>query len=318
MIDRRQLLRGGVGALLGRALIGGGLASALSGCGATPTPEALTGGRGQRWRPRGPARSTVVLAHGLGLSPAMWDLPGYGGLAPALAWRGHRVISPALPAEGTLDDWTAALEASAAAHHGGTPVIGVGLDLGGTALYRASSFAAVATIGAPIARGGFSVAMKRVLGAPGRTTWAALGSMKIGRWPLSRLILTHGLPATVWRPLLAQALRPIGDPLRRLWSGSAIGEPVPILAEELAPPVTARTRPTLVMSAPTDGLAPPWQCDPAAFGIRWDGLERRRFSRATGAQREFNHLDLVIHPTARLDVWPGLLDWIESRLDGLG
>jgi hypothetical protein len=78
----------------------------------------------------------------------------------------------------------------------------------------------------------------------------------------------------------------------------------------LAADLAAAGLPLLAIVSPSDGLAPPWQADPAALGARWPGLTRRYLTRANGASREYGHLDLVLCPEAAAEVAEYALDWL--------
>lgn len=301
MIDRRQWLAGAAGiAALG-----------LAGCGAAPAPAPLASGDPPRrvWSEAGAARGTVLLAPGLGFTGRLWDLPCVGGLAPALARRGWRVVAAELP--GDLAASTAALTRLAALDLP-RPLIGLGLDLGGTALLGADGLDGLVLIGAPIASGGFSPAMRYVLTAPGAPTWRELAGKGLAGVPLDRLLLSADLPANVRRPLLRDALAPIPLAIRAAWyrpgAAAPIPAPLPILD------ALRRPRPTLCVLSPADTFAPPWQCDPSAFGVRHPALTRIHPTRANGFGREHGHLDPVLHPDARRAVWPTIFEWLDQRL----
>lgn len=306
--DRRRALRLACGGLTAAALGG-----PLGGCGAGPvysSRRAPDGPLRHIWTPQGPSRATILLVHGLGTRAAIWDLPGAGGLAPALARAGFEVIAPELDPGADLAGWRARLESIATKIDG--PLFGVGLDLGGTALYGLKgAFVGRVGIGAPIASGGFSAAMRGVLTAPGAPTWHGLGRRTVGGRSVVRLLLTHGLPARIHRPLVRHGLNPMPEAMRRAWYGPGADSPVPELLPELPPP-GPEWGPTLVVGAPTDGLAPPWQCDPRGFGLDWKGLRSLVASRLHGHGREFNHLDLVVHPDARRRLWPSIVRWLEE------
>lgn len=300
----------------------GGLAGiglgGLAGCASAPAPAPPLVGepRHRIWNPTGTARGTVLLAAGLGTDSRLWDLPGTGGLAPALARRGLRVVAIDLP-PGNLAECTAAVTRLAAELRvdgmtGRRPLIGLGLDLGGTALIGAEGLDAIIALGAPVASGGFSPAMRFVLTAPGAPRWAELSRHTLGGVPLHRLLLSDGLPAHVHRPLLRDALAPMPRALRTDWYAPGAAQPVPVPLPVLD--AVRRPRPTLLVLAPADALAPPWQCDATAFGVRRDGLVRVHPTRANGFEREFNHLDLVLHPDAQRRVWPVIFEWIDQQL----
>lgn len=302
----------GLGGLAGIGL--GGLAGiGLGGCASAPIPAPPLVGepRHRIWNPTATPRGTVLLAAGLGTDSRLWDLPGAGGLAPALARRGLRVVALDLP-PGDLAECTAAVTRLAAALPGPRPLIGLGLDLGGTALLGADGLDGVIALGAPVASGGFSPATRFVLTAPGAPSWAELSRHTLGGVPLHRLLLSADLPAHVHRPLLRGALAPMPLALRADWYAPGAAQPIPVPLPVLE--TVRRPRPTLLVLAPADALAPPWQCDATAFGVRREGLARVHPTRANGFEREFNHLDLVLHPDAQRRVWPVIFEWIDQQI----
>lgn len=300
MIDRRQFLIGAAGLA----------AAGLAGCATAPAPAPLATGDPPRriWPEAGAARGTALLAHGLGFTGRMWDLPGAAGPAPALARRGWRVVAAELA--GDLD--AAATLTRLAALALPRPLIGLGLDLGGAALLAADGLDGVVAFGAPIASGGFSPAMRHLLTAPGAPTWRDLARKGLAGVPLDRLLLSADLPVAVRGPLMRDALAPMPLAVRAAWyqpgAAAPIPTPLPVL-ETLRGP-----RPTLCVLAPADALAPPWQCDPHAFGVRGPALTRIHPTRANGFGREFAHLDPVLHPDARRTVWPMVFEWMDQRV----
>lgn len=302
MIDRRACL----------TRLGGALTlAALPGCGGAPRPAPRLGGDPphRAWAPPAEPRATVVLVPGLGTNGLVFDLPGAGGLAPALVRLGYRVVAAELPADADLAAATAALDRLAARSAG--PTIGLGLDLGGTALYGATGYDALITLGAPIASGGFSPAMRRVLTAAGAPTWRTFARDTLRGTPLTRIVLTDGLPDHVHRPLRRSAFAPMPSALRDAWYRPGADRPVPHPLPVLD--ALRRPRPTLCVLSPADALAPPWQCDPAAFGVRHDALTRLYPTRANGFEREYPHLDLAIHPDARREIWPQIFAWLDEN-----
>ncbi|MCA9541124.1 MAG: alpha/beta fold hydrolase, partial [Myxococcales bacterium] len=174
----------------------------LIGCGAAPTRSAppvieVAGVPVVQNTPEEAPRGTVLLVSGLGTGPMVWDLPGYGGLGPALARQGLVTLALDLAGRDTIEAQVEAIAAVAAAS--AKPVHAIGLDLGGTALLKAvlagAPFDSVVAIGAPVSSGGLNRSQRMLVAAPGAPTWRDASRRKLHGTSLARLLMTSGLPA---------------------------------------------------------------------------------------------------------------------------
>ena len=281
-------------------------------------------------------RAVVVFVHGLGTNARIWDLPEVGGLARRVWRSGYGVYTVDMVG---LED-----EASAEApykvrknrlgqllsilskRHPGVPLLGVGHDIGGTLLYHLASetgspLAGVVGLSAPVAFGGYSKAVTQLLNAPaelGRATlhWPELdslgGSQRLANEAtLTELLLTTELPSRERRLFFTQALEPMSRSFLESIARRGHQKHVPTLD-----PVFRGERrhiPILAIMAPSDGLAPPWQCDWKGLGVNDVQIERLFLTRSNGNAIEYNHLDMVLHPRASREVHPKIMDWIESQ-----
>ncbi len=230
----------------------------------------------------GAERGVVVLVPGAGT-----DARVYAPLARSLVREGYEVRA--------LDDHRDLPRRLTEAARPGLPLYAVGLDLGGTALYRAApdvpALSGVVGVGAPVAFGGASRALRAAIAERPRS-WSAL-------------------PERLGRVLVG--VQPAAAPLDlSRWAGLDGGRPVPV---PVALDALARRPdlPVLVVMSPTDALAPPWACDPAAFGVRRRNIERVRVTRGNGFSREYRHLELLLHRAAPGEVFPIIEGWLAAR-----
>ncbi len=275
----------------------------------------------------------MVLVHGLGTNAELWDLPGRGGLAPELWRAGFEVYS--LDWSGaavSLDLLTeriggalARIRAAAAQR----PLFAIGHGIGGTALYEIAaaepeSVAGLVQLSAPLTFDGRTAAFAALLRAPehlgaASVTWAQLRDL-------------HLLPSTaadgsfertlLFSAPLAKVRELFYDHVDAPTSRVLLASLAPLAESEAIRPGGLAARlakhpalPMLVFVAPGDGLAPPWQCDPAVLDLRRDNIERHYLTRANGTAGEYNHLDLLLHPDASREVFPAVIDWLDERLD---
>ena len=236
----------------------------------------------------------VVLIPGVGTDGRVFDRTG-ASLVDGLRRAGHQVV--------VLDDHRdvpADLRAVAASHPG-APLYAVGLDLGGTAAYLAApevgALRGGVGIGAPVAFGGATDAMRYVFArapptwadAPPRVREVLLGAGWSAETTLPRVPLDVGRWA-------------------RLDGGRPVPEPYALEALNARPDLRV-----LVLTAPADGVAPPWACDPAGFGLLRENVARVWVTRANDFSMEYRHLDLLLHPRAPGEIHPLIEDWLDAQ-----
>ena len=280
-------------------------------------------------------RGVVVFVHGLGTNAQVWELPGIGGLATAV-WRlGYLVYTVDMqgagdswregifadrPDDSTVRLWSRHVElvlGQLAARHPALPLVGVGHGIGGTALYHAlgsgfDGLSGLVAIGAPLDFGRATRAFDLLLTMPDRlglpaVAWRQLAGVQLApqfatRRGFEGLLLSEHLPDDVrrafYRSVSSHMSRSLLRSIREQSSGREVATRnalVDALGKSKLPPI-------LMLTAPSDGTAPPWQCDPAGLGLRRSEFERRYVTQSNGDSMEYNHLDLLLHPRARRDV----------------
>ena len=233
----------------------------------------------------------VVLIPGAGTDARVFDLPG-ASLEASLRDAGHevRVLDG-------HDRLTAKLRTI------DRDFYAVGLDLGGTAAYLAAPdlprMRGVVGIGAPVAFGGATAALRHLFRVRPRA------------WKDAPAKAVRVLLGTGWRSETAEAFPRAPLSLER-WAGLDGGRPVP-QAAAIGALRARRDLDVLVVTAPADGLAPPWMCDPAAFGLDRDNIEVTWVSRANGFSFDYRHLDLLLHPNAPGEIHPLIERWLRAR-----
>ncbi len=276
--------------------------------------------------PREAPRAVVVLVPGLGTNGLVWDLPEVGGLAGELWFEGVAVYVVLVrgappPTLEVWEEWLAADLREAASRHPGVPLVGIGHGLGGTALLLAATsepglVAGVVTLGSPLALHAPTRALSALVAAadaqPG-LTWADLRTRgwqgPRGPRGFERALLSAALPERTRQAFYRHGQATMGSGLPRSLPRFVHGGPRPPLLERLARQPGLRL---LVVTAPADGMWPPWMCDPATLGVRREGIRRVWVTRANGASAEYNHLDLLLHPRAGDDVLPRIVDWLDD------
>lgn len=279
--------------------------------------------------------AVVVLVHGLGTNAAIWDLPETAKLARRIWRAGYAVYSVDLNFASVQDSLSKTRERLALAlraiarRHRGKKVFGIGHDIGGTLLYQIlyqnkdSALDGLIGLGAQMGFGGYSKAVKKLLAAgkvgPG-VTWPMLDSLDLGQaggfdLRVSELLLSSSLPEKVRFAFYKNALSRMPSELLSEIQLLGKGHPVPVLDPVLAQAKTAVKAPVLAIMAPSDGLSPPWQCDPKVFGFKQNEIKTVYLTRANGESIEYNHLDLLLHPVASREVFPLVMDWLAKQSD---
>ena len=277
-------------------------------------------------------KAVVVLVHGLGTRATLWDLPETGRLARRIWRAGYAVYAldlnfseAANSISVTRKNLRNVLQAVSRTHRK-QKVFGIGHDLGGTLLYQLlaapdSKLDGVIGVGAQVGFGGYSKAVQALLDAAdtrSQLMWPMLDGLTIsksapGDVSVSELLLSSSLPEKTRMAFYAKALSKI--PASLLQEISALGEtePVPVLDPFLALNQSNMIQPVLAIMAPSDGLAPPWQCDPGAFGLSRKTIRSVYLTRANGESMEYNHLDMLLHPLASREVFPLVMDWLAEQ-----
>lgn len=284
----------------------------LVGCVSAPAPIIETPER-LLWAPKH-AKAHVILIAGLGLDRDVWLISGLGASLSRLGYAIHAID----PAGITLEARAAALTTYVTQITDRLPVVLIGHGIGGTIAYLASRsprVIGVVGIGAPLAFGGSSRAAKYVFAqGAGRTweDWAKLGMPGPSTTDsVTSRLLTDGLPSRILDPVVATALRPMGDELQAL-NALDVG---PIPRPHVALDAIRGPLPVLVLTSAGNGLWPSWHCDPAAHGLRRAGITRIHLNLANYHLRRYNHLDLLVHPDAMREVHPLVEAWVKQVLN---
>lgn len=277
--------------------------------------------------------AVVVLVHGLGTNAAIWDLPETGKLARRIWRAGYAVYSVDLNFVSAQDSLAKTREHLAQAltaierRHRGKKVFGIGHDIGGTLLYQilfdknSSTLDGLIGLGAQIGFGGYSKAVKKLFEAgqgADSVTWPMLDGLDLAQYQgfdlrVSELLLSSSLPEKVRFSFYDKALSRMPASLLREIQALGKGHPVPVLDPVVASGHSKTNVPVLAIMAPSDGLSPPWQCDPKVFGMQQSGMETVYLTRANGESIEYNHLDMLLHPVASREVFPLVMDWLATQ-----
>ena len=276
--------------------------------------------------------AVVVLVHGLGTRAVVWDLPESGRLARRIWRAGYAVYALDLNfVDGTdslaktRKNLRAALLAISRQHRD-KKVLGIGHDIGGTLLYQIlaesdSSLDGVIGVGAQVGFGGYSKALEalfRAAASQSALTWPMLDGVSISRAgpgdvSVSELLLSSSLPEKTRLAFYSKALSRMPSDLLREIGALGHEEPVPVLDPVLAASKEQLAGPILAIMAPSDGLSPPWQCDPSSFGLAKESMRAVYLTRANGESMEYNHLDMLLHPVASREVFPLVMDWLKDQ-----
>lgn len=278
-------------------------------------------------------QAVVVLVHGLGTNAAIWDLPETGRLARRVWRAGYAVYTLDLNFTDGEDSLGATRQhlsdvlTALSRRHRGQKVIGIGHDIGGTLLYQLLYDAqprldGVIGIGAQVGFGGYSKALLALFSAAKSApsiTWPMLDNLELSKAlhtdiRVSELLLSSSLSEKARFTFYNQALsRMPSSVLNEIYLlGSK--HPVPVLDPLIASTKAQIDLPVLAIMAPSDGLAPPWQCDPKVFGMRQKLTRSVYLTRANGESMEYNHLDMLLHPVASREVFPLVMDWLEEQV----
>ena len=281
---------------------------------------------------------TLILVHDSGMSASVWDHPN-GGLAPVLWQQGYRVITIDLVERGQAqripmvyrdlksdrDRLFEMLIPFLSERYAESKVILLGHGYGGRRIYRSAmehiSVDALISLNIPLSLGGISLATKRVLeqleASPRR--WSELRSLpfEVTRTSstLGELLLSRDLSLGAWEffeSRIESSLR-----LAELVQDSEKESDFPVPVENpLVQLIRERwEKPALLLFASHNGWASPWQCDPHVFRIKKTMFRRHFLTRANGTSLEYNHLDLLMHPKAKSEVFSIILEWLEQFED---
>lgn len=295
------------------------------------TPYLVTNEYGRR-----EASTTIVLVHDRGMSSAIWDHPA-GGLAPYLWGEGHRVVT--IEGFGTRNgyqpsaytDEVASVEDALwkrltlqiAKKYPKSSLILLGHGYGGRRIYEQAlqlpQVDGAVALNIPLSLGGSSKALKRALSEvrQGKSKWSILRKLPFvpqhaKAKQLGDLLLSRSISPETWQYFdeMVEAPLHLSGIVHRM--KNEISFPVPV-ENNLVRLIRARwEKPILLLLASHDGWVPPWQCDPAVFGIKKPSMTRQFLTRANGDAMEYNHLDVVSHPQAENDVFPRIADWLEQ------
>lgn len=293
----------------------------------------------------GPTRARpVVLMHGIVTNGRNWDLEAEHSLVRYLSARGFDVWVPSLRGVGASEhrdeDYAfdvhveadvPAIIAYVQAATGAKAVDWVGHSMGGLVLY------------AHLAGGGQGIGRAVTLGSPVHFAWSGrmeslahrAGSMASAvRWPLralshstmplhgewdgpaERLLMSRALtPAETWRRFIAVG---VDDPPPALiaqfvgWIQRGRFDALSGQTDYLEG-LGAVSVPTLVVAGKIDAIAPPWSVRPAFEKL---GAEEKRWlllGEANGMSGDYNHMDMLLSPHAKTDLFPRIVAWLAVR-----
>ncbi len=262
------------------------------------------------------AGDPVLLVGPPGVSAGIFDVPGFGGLAPWLQGEGYDVTVldwNSLPQEATLAELAPWVE-RAARHLGreGKPVSVVTFSLGGIPVLHAD-------LAERVARFVF-VAVPVELGTPmepvrafADKTWsrahhpreaAAYIRVKTDRPLLGDLLWNYGVEPVDPRWLEAQ-LEPVGPRmLTEIGTALRAGN----WGEKLRRRVAGIDVPLTVLTGAADALVPPWQAHPLYRKAGTRTKIYHSFTRLYGDRKEYGHGGLLLGDGAARDVFPRILD----------
>lgn len=304
-------------------------------CQSLPAPVAMTGPQApglpmqvERWPQETPG-DAVVLVHEVGLKSAVWSAEEGMGLVNALWKAGLQVFAVEFDTPSSLQSLAADLTTTLSGLREMFPTsrwFVIGHGLGGTAAYLAASqgapLAGLVALGAPLTFGGSTAAFRALLerarevGSESAPSWSSVrDEALIPTTALlggaERMVITTGWPEEHRDAFYRQAVGTL--PAALLGQLRDAAQATLPTSPEFFPGLRRALMTMLIITAPADGLAPPWQCDPFTLGLRRNTIERVYLTRANGTETEYNHMDLVWHPNARREVLPLVVDWLLSR-----
>lgn len=293
----------------------------------------------------GPPRARpVVLMHGIVTNGRNWDVEVEHSLVRYLSARGFDVWVPSLrgvgqseqrdedyPFDVHVESDVPAIIAYVQAATGAKEVDWVGHSMGGMVLY------------AHLARGGQGIGRAVTLGSPVRFAWGgrmeslarSAGSMASAfRWPLQALTHStmplHGeWDGPAERLLMSRALTPAAT--WRTFVAVGVDDPPPALIAQFVGWVQrgqfdalsgqtdylegleAVSVPTLVVAGKIDGIAPPWSVRPAFEKLGTANKRWLLLGEANGMAGDYNHMDMLLSPHAKTDLYPHIAAWLEAR-----
>ena len=269
------------------------------------------------------SRINVILFPELGMSLEVFD-DGGKGLAPTLqsegirAWvlqRGDAVSGENSSHEVKVKEEEALAQfvvSSLSAEKSGERWFLLGHGVGGGIVYRLlaanSRLNGVIALNVPFSSGGstraFRTFVEKVTAHQGRRVpWTTFLGTSMGKSTLGELLLGKGDFAPEYaQPMDAERLRS--------YLGDGLDSPTPFKnhwVKDLAAQPDIRA---LIFLGAHDGWSPPWQCDPTLFGLVRGNITREHLTRANGQATEYNHLDLLLGPNAKADVFEPIVEWL--------
>lgn len=261
----------------------------------------------------------VLLVGPPGLSARIFDVPGFGGLAPYLRHEGHDVWVldwSSLAINGRPENLAAAAHAVITQLSTEQPLSVFAYSLGGIPIVSAGAFLNVQRFVFLAVPGHLQLPMNPVQGFG---THPLQGSHSLAEG--TGLTVKTGSPRslyadTLWsygsdpvRPeTIAELFVPVGPQLLHAWQG-AIREGSWGTAFENK--LANLTQPAHVFSGQADAVAPPWQVHALFQKLGSKDKQYRFFSRANGESREFGHISLLVGADAAREVYPLLAEALE-------
>jgi pimeloyl-ACP methyl ester carboxylesterase len=262
----------------------------------------------------------VLLLSSPGLSGRVFDVPGYGGLAPYLQHKGFDVwVLDWNPLErdadwNTMVRFTGDTIRTLAEEHPGLSILAHGL--GGVAVIASAPHAKVARYVFVAVPGVLKEPLDPVRSFAARS-WSGPHSLIEG--------IAAKTGASASRSLYGDLLWNYGMAPLGAEQAAALFEPVsPAFLKDLAAAIQAGgwgatfdhglrsiTQPVTVYVGQTDGVAPPWQTYATFKNAGSAKKQYRFFSRANGERREYGHLSVLLGQDAAREIYPFFTDGLE-------